>query len=172
MTAAEMRPFLDGVGNYAKWDTKGWFADQYRYSEGAMCACRDYTFTEEEFAARKDYIGSSADFLELQQRVIPAVGASFQFQAPGSTVAATLRVQLVRPTQASSCLLIQFTQMPQSDPRRNDFFNRLTPIAISRSDIAVGTPAERLRVLESLRAEGLISVDDYNARKKVIVNSL
>ena len=86
------------------------------------------------------------------------------------------RVKMVRLKNAPNCMSAQIVVSPVGSSAAPAFFSSLvlTPTASNASpnQPTAGSVAERLRQLDQLLKDRLISQDEYNKRRLVIINSL
>ena len=172
MSDSEMRSLTGLLSSNSKLEVAGWALEQYRYMEAVTCLCRDRPWSDKEFSDLGVAIGNSSEFYDIQERSIPLIGPAYRYDLVESTPASTQRFQLVRPLSDASCLLVQTNRTAESDPRRADFFSKLAPLNFGRPNSGANGTANRLRALESLRADGLITLEEYKARKKAILDAL
>ena len=173
MTQDEIKSVSSSISSsYAKWEMTGWVADKYRLTENAVCVCRDFQFSNDEFQRIISTIRSQPYGATAKEVNIAGIGPTVQFESLSTSPMAKERVQMTHLADSPSCLLLQSTILPEAESQRSQFFYNLSPIAPKKTSAAAATPAERLRVLESLKADGLITADEYNTRKKVILDSL
>ena len=153
-------------GNYAKWDITGWSFSKYRLEEFAGCACRDFPFTAAEFEKAS---------LATPAYAIAGIGQAFETEGVESTEA-KMRMKSVLLKHAPSCMLMQGVVSPEPNNAAAAFFPSLALIPnaalSSPAQPPGGSVAERLRQLDQLLKDRLISQDEYNKRRNVVLESL
>ena len=174
----ELRPAVDAMSNYAKWTVEGWVFEQYRFTESAICMCRDYPYTRGERVAVSANIQAQLRTSVPREFTDASLGVFFDYDVPIESPAAKDRVRVLYPTKADSCLAYLSTRMPVTETSGSQFFLRLSPSGAApsspsapaaRSNAAV---AERLRQLDSLLKEQLITQEEYSERRRRILEAL
>ena len=149
---------------YGKWETSGWRHSKYRLTEYAICACRDYAFAASEF--EKSLQG-------LKIFTIVGIGQA-AIQENNESSEAKNREQWVQLAHAPRCILIQGVISPESINAADAFFPTLAliskPNALApSSNRAI---ADRLKQLEQLQKDRLISQEEFIKRRNQILDSL
>lgn len=154
------------LGEYGKWEASGWRYGKYRLTEYAVCACRDYAFAASEF--EKD-----ASLQDLKTFTIVGIGqaAVKEFNEP---VEAKTREQWVQLAHAPRCMLIQGVVSPEPINAAEAFFPTLALIS-KPNELALSSNraiADRLKQLEQLQKDRLISQEEFIKRRNQILDSL
>jgi len=157
--------------DYHKFQAEGWRAGQASIRQAAFCICRDFRIDPKD-VGRVLQVEAAAGGSRRQE--LPGVGAGVlaYIDKPASQRKYTQAMSLdARP----NCAVLQEVTTPTgSDGGETQFFSSLTPVE-AKAGPAPGparSAAERLRQLDQLLKDGLISRDEYNTRRSVIVDSL
>ena len=168
LSEGEAKVVARDFGEYAKWEITGWKFHTHRLLELAVCACRDYPLTAAEFEDNPP-----ADV--TRNYVIEGIGEALEMEKVQSSQEKT-RLKIVRLKSASSCMLVQQVVSPTPNNAAAAFFPSLalTPNVAPRlsAQPPAGSVAERLRQLDQLLKDRLISPDEYNTRRRVVLDSL
>ena len=170
LSADQVQSMTKPLGEYAKWEIAGWQFTKHRLSELAVCACRDFPLTAAEFEA-------SLPAIVTNSYVIAGIGDAVEREVIESTER-KLRQQWVWLKHAPSCLLVQSAIAPEPNNAATAYFATLTlmptPNAALRSPAQPpgGSIAERLRQLDQLLKDRLISQNEYNKQRSVVLESL
>lgn len=172
----ELVALSEMLGKYSKWQLEGISYEDYRLAETAVCACRDYKFVVEELRGYAENVQANNAFQDAKINMLDPIGPSIEVLASTSTPEATDRVRLVRPNHAPQCLVIQAVRAPESQAKASIFFSRLEQFPRETATPSIRatpqTPADRLRALEQLRRDGLLSEDEYKTRRNAVVEQL
>ncbi len=161
----ETQKLIDSLGKYAKVDADARRFDQYRLSEVAVCICRDMPFTDQDFE-----IGT---FLVKSVYEIDGVGWATVIEQERSP-AERMHTLAVRLGQVQNCGMWMYVHAPPTnDAAKDRFFGtlRATQVATPTSPAGMNAAA-RLLQLDKLLKDRLITQDEYNTRRKRIVDSL
>lgn len=163
-------------GEYAKMEITGWRFAKHRLLEAAVCACRDFPFTAADV---ENHPGLNA----THTYAIAGIGEAVENEEDKSAEE-KLRNKRVRLKNAPRCILEQTVMSPEPNSAAATFFPSLAlmPIAAlslpvqpssnSPAEIGQRSVAERLRQLDQLLSDRLISQDEYNKRRRVVLESL
>jgi hypothetical protein len=155
--------FTKLVGNYGKFTGIGWTYSKYRLSELSFCLCRDSPLTDEEFEKQ-------SSLFDKPPATISDIGESLEFTSHES-VERKIRLQLVRLNNAPSCLLVQYVLTPESINTDPNLFSSLALISPAKT-APKGDVADRLRLLDKLLKDKLISQEEYNKRRIIVLELL
>ena len=172
LSEAESQLAAVQLSRYAKWTITGWAIDEYRRSEVAVCMCREFPIEPSEFKMMQSNIRAQPMIGSVKERVMRGTGNVVYYEPLVTNPQAKGRIQIFFPLQMPSCILTQSTVTPAEDATAILFFENLQFRQPDGSNEESKPPAERLRLLDSLRSEGLISIDEYNARRKAVLDSL
>ena len=169
MSADQIQEGRASLGEYYKWEVDGWVSSQFRLAQVAMCICRDSPFVQLDLEAEPNgFIGSTRRAVDVE-----GVGAGNTFYGERSPTERQ-RIQLVGTRMFPNCAVMQIVVSPPADDGvEGPFFSSLTSSTVAaRQSRPTGNVADRLRQLEQLRKDGVISNDEYTNRRRVILDSL
>lgn len=172
LSDAESQLAAGQLSKYAKWNITGWVVDEYRRSEVAVCMCREFPIEASEFKLIQSNILAQATLSGVKERVIRGIGNVTYYEPPVTNQQAKQRIQVFFPVKLPSCILLQSTVTPAEDATSALFFENTKFGKPDSSNAESRSPAERLRLLEALKREGLITGEEYNTRKKAVLDSL
>ena len=150
---------------------EGWVSDRSPLWEAATCACRESPFSLLEING----VGAAlvlhpyAKNVQVKQ---DGVGAIVEYEEPNASLSVSGRSRLVFPFTAPSCVVTLTARGPQSTAAVGSalLFSRVGPIP---KQAAINSPvAERLRQLDKLLSDGLITRAEYDERRRVILSQL
>lgn len=170
LTSAEMQSFAKSLGDYAKWDVTAWRFTKFRLVELAVCMCRDYPIPESELGSMTGWNEGAGS-----QTVKEELGATSEFWLDKSADE-KLRMQIIKFKDLDRCVMAQYVQSPDPYVESRRFFSSPTPLA-KVTGAPLGSPskgsvAERLRQLDQLRKDRLITEEEYSNRRRVVLDSL
>ena len=166
LAANQIQTVAKSLGEYAKWDVSGWYFTKHRLTETALCVCRDYPLTAADVEENRDpsLTGIST---------IPSVGEAATHESQKSPEE-KYRWRAVRLTNQPLCMFTQHITSPEPDNAAAIFFPTLALIPSPPQTVPSprGTIAERLRQLDKLLTDRLVSQDEYNKRRSAILDAL
>lgn len=161
------RMYAQEANKYDKWEAEAWRSSQFRLNQIAICQCRDYPITPIDTA---QIIGGPVK----NEAVIAGIGTAKDYEQDQSTQQ-RLRFRFIHLDAIPNCVFIQMVGAPPAnETAASPFFSSLTPASTSGSPMqpAAGAAAERLRQLDQLLKERLITQDEYDVRRRRILESL
>lgn len=167
LAANQIQTIAKSLGEYAKWEVTGWYFTKHRLTETATCVCRDYPLTAAD-------VEDAADQRVTNTSLVNGIGESATFASEKSPDE-RLRWRSVRLANQPLCMLTQHIVSPEPDNAAATFFPTLALIpALPQPAQAPprGTIAERLRQLDQLLTDRLVSQDEYNKRRNAILEAL
>ncbi len=170
-----MKPLTDLLGNYAKWALEGWWFDRYRLTEIALCMCRDYPFTEGE---KSDMMNSLGETRAINRKELThnLLGTIAEYEANDRAASGNERFKMLFPKNAESCVAIFNVKAPSSEISSTPFLAGIEPSVAAGSqnlnDPKASTVADRLRQLDSLLSQRLITQGEHNERRRRILDGL
>ena len=170
----EMKQMESLFGQYAKWEIQALAFEQYRRSEMLLCTCRDYPFSETEIKTMADAARSTKGSGDQKTFTLDGIGLGFDYFGETSLPEAVDKLRVINPQRAPSCLVIQAIRAPTTDIDASGFFGRISMTIddATKPRSTEGSAADRLRLLEELRKEHLISEQEFQQRRKVILEKL
>ncbi len=179
VSAIEMKSITDRLGNYAKWTSEGWGFDRYRLIEVALCMCRDYPFTEGEKSDMMNSLGETSGInrKELSKELTHnLLGTIAEYEVNDRATSGKERLKILFPKNAESCFAIFGVKAPSSEISSTPFLAGIEPSVAAGSqnlnDPKASTVADRLRQLDSLLSQRLITQGEYNERRRRILDGL
>jgi len=178
----EFSVFANQLPKYSKWEIDGWVFEKFRLAETAVCLCRDYPLTTNELQANMELFFKNTSgpiqriFSTPRSFVQEGVGPAFESESAEPSAESKMRMRVINPRNAASCIVIQTTQSPSVEAASLEFFSRLTLTSSAtkpREDPSgTASPAERLRQLDLLLKDRLITPEEYNEKRRVILERL
>ena len=167
LAASDIQKYANALGEYAKWEVTGWHFNKHRLRETAICLCRDYPLTAADVEGIRD----------------PNVTGTSSIRGIGETVTQEsqkspeekFKWRSVRLTSQPLCMFMQHIISPEPDNAAAVFFPTLALIPSPPQTVPApprGTIAERLRQLDQLLTDRLVSQDEYNKRRSAILEAL
>jgi Short C-terminal domain len=171
LDSAELATATAYLPKFSKWSIEGWVLDQYRLLETVTCLCRDYPFAPNEVreivnAARNTALTKNALVSET------SAGIVIDYEGPDSSPSAREHYRHIYPATRPSCFAVARVRAPEATAieSRASFFSRLT-LSPANAPSALSV-AERLRQLDKLLADGLITREEYAERRRVVLEQL
>ncbi len=167
---SDLQPLLKGLGEYAKWNATAWRFSKYRLGEYAVCICREYTLTFADMGEPKGWIP-----VEKSEKILEGIGAAAEYQQDRSADE-RIRMQIVYIFNPDRCVVMQVVTAPEPGIASRSFFSSLGPPSNVTRRSMIQAPAmpvaDRLRQLEQLLKDHLITPDEYARRRRVVLESL
>ena len=161
---------------YGKWRATASIYEESRLTEWAACLCRDYPFTDAEKFARPGVFQANASGRDLRIYDKTQIGSAFEFESPESNPTTLVRVRVSAPASAPSCLLLQGVAAPESKSVARLFLEHASPSNHTKPELAQAQESSsallRLKRLDQLLDEKLITRDEYDQRRKIILDQL
>jgi hypothetical protein len=169
-----MQAFSEFLGPYHRWESDMWWFRQYGLIEMAFCACRDSSFTVEEVALD---LSLGVGGFSITERDIKVPGFRSLTELEKNTSGEVQIVRVGISETAPKCMLAQMVRSRGSDRGMvKPFFAALEVQGASGSEPSpgksAGSASDRLRQLDQLLKEGLISRDEYDSRRRRVLDSL
>ena len=159
------------LSKYFTWTTEGWYSQQYRMTESAVCVCRDTPHTPAELSAliERFRINPRSKNFKVKE---DSVGTVADYDGVSTVNGAMAVFRNVFPTAFPSCFLVARVLAPEATAAASSvlFFSRIT--AVSQQGSTNSPVAERLRQLDKLFADGLITREEYAAKRRAILSQL
>jgi hypothetical protein len=171
-----MRVIANKLPKYSKWEIDGWGYEKFRLTEYAICLCRDYPFTANELKPNAELFSKGRSISNPRTFMQEGIGPAFEFEGAEPSAEAKERTRFIYPRNAASCIVAQSTRSPSVEAAGSEFFSRLalSSSATKPREAPSGTasPAERLRQLDLLLKDRLITPEEYNEKRRVILERL
>lgn len=177
LSKLELNQLSAQASKYYKWQISGYAYEEYRRQEMAICLCRDAPFTKPETMEIAARLTATSDSTLQPVFAADPPGESVYGLSRDEATNTPGRFRLLRPNGVDSCLLIQ-TLVPRWDQDKpSAFFAGVSslPSAVEKSATPVtknSSVAERLKQLQQLLDDKLITRSEYDQRRKAIVEQL
>ena len=179
LTTDELRPLALSLGQYEKWDLQGFTYERYRVGETFVCACRDYPFKDAEVVQLRDSLRSALRngkaVRDVKEFEVENMGPAIEFIYDALSTEASEKIRIIQPRHTPSCLSMQATKVSATALESMKFFTRLAiagkePLLLPSQNIS--NTSERLRTLEQLHKERLITDEEYSQKRGAILSQL
>jgi hypothetical protein len=157
---------------FYKWEVDGLGYEQYRLMETAFCVCRDAAFSSSDIAQAESALRSNKDYKFLGAYDLAYSRRAFEFESSASSNGITDRMQFAFPTVAPRCMFVQAIRFDSSTSSAAGVFFGTAQPATPASRSPSGSAANRLEELGDLRRRGLITEDEYQQRRRAILQGL
>lgn len=181
ITPQELTDLTRNLAGSLKWDVVGYGFDEPRLAEVAVCTCRDAVFGArdmEQFRALTQEGGNNKFIALLNSSYSQYI---LRYEAANSLGEMIDRIQFAFPTVANRCIFMQNVWSEKSNIAASTSFFDTARGAIGEARKPETAPLEkqggksieeRLDQLMKLRNLNLISQEEYDRKRKVIIDGL
>jgi Short C-terminal domain len=176
--------FAKEVGKFAKWEVDVLVYDEYRLGEWAFCMCRDYEFSGNEISNFEKFSRSNRKYKFTRAFDPPHSRRAIEVEGPDGEFGVGIKSRLLFmfPTKAPNCMFMQLVAFDTSTSSTAAAFIDTAQVAVEPSSgSAVSPPApaqsrvstsDRLEELRDLHRRGLITQQEYQQKRKAVLDGL
>lgn len=182
LSSLELSAFSGIMTKFSNWEVDTLGYEQYRLAEFAVCICRDYEFSAGEISQLESTMQMNKDVRFIRAYTPPYSKSAVEFESSEKSNGIIERVQMFLPNAAPKCMFLQSVKFEASKSSSSLGFLGTTEAARVRSSGSVGSPpvsekpkatvAHRLEELGELRRRGLITKEEYEQKREVILQGL
>jgi hypothetical protein len=171
---------------FFNWELEGLVFEEHLLAEFAICTCRDLEYSLEEIQQNESQFQLNKEFRFIKGYDSPYFKKVIEFESsnvPGIPDKIVARYKVIFPNAAPKCSFIQFViSDPATSSKSTKFFETLAsqtnettpqpegnPSALPQSKPSV---AERLEELNNLLKRNLITKEEYEQKRKAILEGL
>jgi len=176
----EAADFAAPLTKFAKWEIEGLAYEEYRLVEYAVCICRDYDFSISDISQTETSLRNNRNFKIRKATDVPFANKVIEFESASTPSDVGEHVRLLFPTKAPRCTFAQGVRFgANATDASKIFFATTEPYSVERPDgrssdrpAKQKSVADRLEALRDLRQRDLITQQEYEKRRKAILEEL
>lgn len=158
-------------GNYYEWKSSGFYVSKKNSIEVVTCSCKENKLLASTFGSVADFL-RSIDAINIKEFEIQDIGLVISYYLNKTSQSHRHHYQLISPVAEESCLLYQHAQYPENALKKATFFSPVTATNVANHLFHSKTVKDRIKELDSLRQEDLITDDEYETKKKSILDTI